>query len=200
VAIIHPTKEALINVVLDLLKTESLVEVHSEEVLHKSGISKGSMYHHFEDFQDLLEQAQVRRYGAFVDSSIVSITQLLVIEGKEEFKIALRSITQEIQSPNLKQQRLHRVKAIAATEMSPRMQKYMAVEQERLNLALTDLFRELQHRGWSNPKLEPRTLAIFFQAITIGQIVNDYADTQLNVDNWYWLLNSIMEELVLKTE
>ena len=199
-AIIHPTKEALINVVLDLLKTESLVEVHSEEVLHKSGISKGSMYHHFEDFQDLLEQAQVRRYGAFVDRSIVSIAHLLVIKDKEEFKIGLRSVTQEIQSPNLKQQRLHRVKAIAAAEMSPRMQKYMAVEQERLNLALTDLFRELQHRGWSNQKLEPRTLAIFFQAITIGQIVNDYADTQLNVDNWYWLLNSIMEELVLKTE
>ena len=91
-AIIHPTKEALINVVLDLLKTESLVEVHSEEVLHKSGISKGSMYHHFEDFQDLLEQAQVRRYGAFVDRSIVSIAHLLVIKDKEERSIDVHDV------------------------------------------------------------------------------------------------------------
>ena len=52
----HPTKEALIDAVLELLQSEHLVEVTSEEVLEKSGISKGSLYYHFEDFSDLLEQ------------------------------------------------------------------------------------------------------------------------------------------------
>jgi AcrR family transcriptional regulator len=196
--LIHPTKEALINIVLELLKTESLNEINSDEVLHKSGISKGSMYHHFEDFADLLEQAQVRRYGAFVDQSIIAIAQLLVIKDFDAFKIGLRGVTQINQSPDLKQQRLQRVKAIAEAEMSPRMQKYMAVEQERLNLALTDLFREIGHRGWANPKLQPQTLSVFLQAYTMGQIVNDYADTKMEIENWCLLLDTIMEEIILK--
>ena len=58
---LHPTKRALITTVLEQLKTLKPSEITSESVLDKSGISKGSLYHHFEDFDDLIETAQVIR-------------------------------------------------------------------------------------------------------------------------------------------
>ncbi len=56
----HPTKEELIQTVVVLLEGTTLNQITSEQVLAISGISRGSLYHHFEDFSELLELAQVR--------------------------------------------------------------------------------------------------------------------------------------------
>jgi len=196
----HPTKEALINTVLDILQTHTLTQINSDQVLQQSGISKGSMYHHFEDFSDLLEQAQVRRFASFVDRSVESISGLLSIQDREQFIEGLRAVTRITQSPNLKEQRLYRVKAIAEAETSERMRKNLAIEQERLSASLADLFREVVNRGWGNPNLNPQTLAVFIQAYTMGQIVNDYVETQMDLDNWLWLIDTIMQKVILNTD
>jgi AcrR family transcriptional regulator len=196
----HPTKETLIKTVLELLKTQSVDEINSDEVLEKSGISKGSMYHHFEDFSDLLEHAQVARFAGFVDRSIDSIASLLVIKDKQEFAEGLRGVTKFTQSTALKEQRLHRVTAISRAGVSERMRKNLATEQSRLTAALADLYREVVNRGWGNPKLKPETLAVFIQAYTLGQIVNDYVDDQMDLENWLWLIDTFMSDIALKSD
>jgi CDGSH-type Zn-finger protein len=68
---LHPTKEELIKYCrwfCWILLT--LDEITSENVLDISGISRGSLYHHFEDFSELLELAQVRRFASYVNKSI----------------------------------------------------------------------------------------------------------------------------------
>lgn len=44
----HPTRLYLIQTVEELLTTRPIYEVGSELVLAASGVSKGSLYHHFE--------------------------------------------------------------------------------------------------------------------------------------------------------
>lgn len=196
----HPTKETLIRTVLELLETRSVDEINSDEVLEKSGISKGSMYHHFQDFSDLLEHAQVARFASYVDRSIDSIAELLIIKNKADFLEGLRGVTKFTQSTALKEQRLHRVTAISRAGVSERMRENLATEQARLTAALADLFREVINRGWGNPKLKPETLAVFIQAYTLGQIVNDYVDDQMDLDNWLWLIDTIMIDVIMDTE
>jgi len=195
----HPTKEALIHTVLELLETQSVDVISSDEVLEKSGISKGSMYHHFEDFSDLLEHAQVARFASYVDRSIDSISALLVIQDKAEFEEGLQGVTRYTQSEALKESRLHRVTAISRAGVSERMRVHLAEEQARLTAALADLFREVVNRGWGNPQLEPQTLAVFIQAYTIGIVVNDYVDEKMNMENWLWLIDTIMSDVLMKT-
>ena len=125
----HPTKEALIDAVLELLQSEHLVEVTSEEVLEKSGISKGSLYHHFEDFSDLLEQAQVKRFANYVDETSAMIIQALQIQDRNKFVEAIRGVTRATQGEEMKQQRLYRVKAMAAAGQNDRMRTHYAIEQ-----------------------------------------------------------------------
>lgn len=196
----HPTKETLIRTVLELLRTQSVDEINSDEVLEKSGISKGSMYHHFVDFSDLLEHAQVARFAGYVDRSIDSIAELLVIKDKEQFLEGLRGVTKFTQSAALKEQRLHRVTAISRAGVSERMRENLGAEQSRLTAALADLFRECVNRGWANPKVKPETLAVFIQAYTLGNIVNDYVDEQMDLNNWLWLIDTIMNDVLFKVE
>ncbi len=58
---VHPTKTHLIETAVKLLDTQLPHEIAVDEILDKSGISKGSLYHHFEDLAELLEAAQVAR-------------------------------------------------------------------------------------------------------------------------------------------
>ena len=50
---VHPTKQTLIDTVLALMEKKSIEQISSDEVLEISNISKGSLYHHFEDFPEL---------------------------------------------------------------------------------------------------------------------------------------------------
>ena len=63
---VHPTKALLISTTVKLLDTKLPNEIAVDEILETSGISKGSLYHHFEDLSELLEVAQVERYAAWV--------------------------------------------------------------------------------------------------------------------------------------
>ena len=75
--LIHPTKEKLIQTFLDLSKTNSWHDITSDMVLETSGITKGSLYHHFDDFGELIETVRVRRFSQWVDESIISLTNHL---------------------------------------------------------------------------------------------------------------------------
>ena len=64
----HPTKRLLVETVVAMLETKKPNEILAEEVLESSGVSKGSMYHHFEDLQELVETAQLMRYSKWIDA------------------------------------------------------------------------------------------------------------------------------------
>ena len=49
----HPTKSLLISTTVKLLGTRLPGEIAVDEILDASGISKGSLYHHFEDLGEL---------------------------------------------------------------------------------------------------------------------------------------------------
>ena len=119
---------------------------------------------------------------------------------KQELLDGLRLVTRYTQSAELKEQRLYRVTAIANAGRSERMRKNLATEQNRLTAALADLFREVISRGWGNPKVQPQTLAVFIQAYTMGNIVNDYVDEKMDLENWLWLIDTIMSDVLMKVE
>lgn len=195
----HPTKETLISTVVKLLSDNPPDEISSDEVLEISGISKGSMYHHFEDFADLIEHAQVARFAGFVNQSIDSLNQLLLHSSdREEMLRGIKEVTRVTQSDLLKTQRLDRVTALAKAGHSQRMKENLAIEEDRLTEALADLFREVVNRGWGNAALDPISVAVLIQAYTMGKIVNDFAEHPMEPDRWLYLIDSLLEDLIFK--
>ena len=67
---LHPTAQKLVNTVIEMLRTTSYNNIKSESVLLKSGISRGPMYHHFANFEDLIETAQIQIYKEFASEAI----------------------------------------------------------------------------------------------------------------------------------
>ncbi|CAB4682541.1 MAG: TetR family transcriptional regulator [Actinobacteria bacterium] len=194
---LHPTKRALVQTVLDQLKTKKALDLTSELILEKSGISKGSLYHHFEDFDDLIETAQVFRYAAYVDQSIHLLTKVFqTAKNKEEMVTELKKVTRFTQSPDLMPQRMDRATSISIANANPRMMKKMNAQQDRLNEAIIDIFREARDRGWINKEIDLHAGALFIQAYTLGIIINDVSGKKIDITAWDELIDMFLEKVI----
>jgi AcrR family transcriptional regulator len=195
-ASLHPTKQTLLDTVVELLNSKVPAEINSEEVLEISGISKGSLYHHYADFSELIEQALIVRFARYVDASIAALSQVLrTAKSKTQLFEGLKQVTRHTQSEKMKDGRYERLGSMAAAIRSPRMQLALGAEQERLTEALADLFRESQERGWGNKDFQPRVIAVMVQAYTMGKIVDDITPTHMDSENWALLIDTFLERI-----
>ena len=193
---LHPTKQALITTVVTLLDSKGPEAINSDEVLEASGISKGSLYHHFQDFSELIEQALIFRFAGFVDSSVEMLKQVITTsKSRDELLIALKHVTRVTQSPEMKENRIERISAISSAMRNERMADALGVEQDRLTQALADLYRESQERGWGDPKIDPRVVAVMVQSYTLGKVVDDFTPEHMDGEKWSAVIDEVLEKV-----
>ena len=193
---LHPTKQALITTVMTLLDSKGPEGINSDEVLEASGVSKGSLYHHFQDFSELIEQALIFRFASFVDSSVEMLKEVITTaKSREELLVALKHVTRVTQSPEMKENRIERISAISSAMRNERMADALGVEQDRLTQALADLYRESQERGWGDPKIDPRVVAVMVQSYTLGKVVDDFTPEHMDGEKWSAVINEVLEKV-----
>jgi len=193
-SITHPTKTRLIETTAELLESQFPQDIQVDEILENSGISKGSLYHHFEDLGELLEDAQVHKYAAWVDRSIGLIVPVLSgAKNREDVIEGLRVLTKYTQSAEYRATRFYRARTLANSETSDRFKVSLGAEQDRLTAALEDLIAEAKNKGLFREHLDNRVIAVFIQSYTLGKIVDDIVPEPVPRENWD---NFILEMLI----
>jgi AcrR family transcriptional regulator len=195
--IFHPTKEIMVRCVINLTKTQGIETITSDQVLEISGISKGSMYHHFKDFDELIEVAESVIYASVVDDVISRLsTALSISKSREDFLTAIAAITYGNQTPEKVEDRLSRITYLAQAISSERMKLSMGAEQERLTQGIADLIREAQERGWANPNLNALAASIFLQAFTVGRVIDYISDERVDDESWIFLIAQVVDRVI----
>lgn len=173
---------------------ESPARISAEEVLEISGISRGSMYYHFIDLDDLLETTQVYRYSKWVDSSIrFMYDYVITAQNRDELRASLRKLTEITQSDDRKSARAQRAQALALCATNERMAEKLSPEIQRLTDAITDVTNEVKNKGLFKDTVDARSLSTFIQAYTLGKIVNDFNPLPVSEANWIEFIMSIVE-------
>ena len=194
----HPTRDRLIETMVELLDGSDPEHITADQVLTASGVSKGSLYHHFEDFEDLLEAALIARFSVNVDATIEALAKILVtVNSREDLIAALRELNVYNQAQSRSSYRLERARAAGLTYSSPRFHEALGAEQKRLTEAFVDLFKEAQNKQWMSTSVDAHAAAVFVQAYTVGRVVDDIAPDKVDPDAWIDLIMTVIEKVIL---
>jgi AcrR family transcriptional regulator len=173
-----------------------LEEISAALVLERTGASKSSMYHFFEDFSELLEETFLVRFAASVEASGRAIKDIIKASTTQEgFFNAIEAVTKSSQARDNSAIRFQRARMLARCERNDRFRKSLGEIQENLTDFLAEAFEMAQQKGFVNHDFEPRTGAVFIQAYTLGKVVDDITQVHMNDDDWERLIGAVLRQV-----
>lgn len=193
----HPTKGLLLETAVSLIDEFGPQGFTVETLLETSKISKGSLYHHFHDFSDVIEQAQVARFSRYVDQDVALLVGLLKsATSREDLETKFSIIVQGAGMPGRDAARSDRAAILGMARHSKKFAEGLAVEQQRVTDVLTDIAREMQERGWINKELDAEVLAVFVQAYSMGFVLNDNTTNPVSIDRWSDFISMMLSKVL----
>lgn len=191
----HPTREKLIEVTVQLIGEVGVEAVETAEVLERAGVTTGALYHHFRDMNHLLEEAMARRFPVGVRESLVMLKDgLAKATNLADYQQFMRNLTEVSQAPANRPRRTERAHYLALAFASESFREVIAEQQTEMTAELTDVLQGVQQRGWLRKDLNPKAVAVFIQAYTLGRIIDDISNDPLDPAEWNRLIITVMLE------
>lgn len=200
--VMHPTKAALVAEVVMRLDALQPHDIGVDEVLRTTGISRGSLYHHFENFEHLLETALTVRYASSIDQTVQAMQELVSRQlSKTDFLKHIEDLNRFVHTRERRNFRLERARILAAAEGKPRFEAIVGRESARLTAAVAAMVERAMELGYFQRQNDPKAVALLVQAYTLGRIVDDF-NTEDPVDNdaWVELVGRILREILVEPD
>jgi len=193
----HPTREKLVLTMVEMLDGPDPEHVTVEDVLSRSGVSRGSLYHHFEDFEELYETGLAYRITQWVTDSAEAIENMFLnASSSHDIREGVRAITAATQGANRRLNRLERARAFGLAGFNPRFQAVLGVEQARMTEVFRSLIERAKERGWVKPSVDPMAMAVFIQAYTLGRVVDDISPDKVDPEKWTELIDDVVVQIL----
>ena len=179
---LHPTAQQLVDVVIEMMAENPYDTLKSEIVLERCGLSRGPLYHHFVDFQDLIETAQIQIYQRYATGISQALADLIAsCTESEQLKIGFASFVNQVSNEATVKSRLQLIGIVHNAHATAEFRKKFLPVQEQINLSWIEMYRFCLDRGWADPTIEPRAFALLMQSTVFGRIMNNISGDKLEL-------------------
>lgn len=193
----HPTKQHLLETATYLIEEHGAQGFTVEQLLEMSHISKGSLYHHFTDFADVITQSQTARFAKYVAEDIEMLTTVMVnTTSREDLLARLEQVARVAHGPSRTARRLDRAAIISSAQFSETGRAQLAATQQLLTDAISDLVRELQERKLIDVVVDAKAFSTFIQAYSLGLVLNDVTEHPVDEEVWLALIGRMLRGLI----
>ncbi len=192
----HPTAVKLLDAVSVMLDGENPNDIFVDDVLRKSGVSRGSLYHHFGDYPSLIHAALLRRFALNVVNDAAAMMQIAEsATSKDDYWERISHLSAMTQVPERAPVRAERARLISLARSDEEFAKVLAREQDRLTQSMGEAVALAQHKGWVKESLDPRAVAVFLQAYSLGRAVDDVSGERLPNGAWVSVIDTVLASL-----
>jgi AcrR family transcriptional regulator len=189
----HPTKRLLIDQVKLMMKSRLSRQIGSEEILTGALISKGSLYHHFKDFSELIEVAQIEIYRANSNQQVLTIANEISDQTNPQECYETVCNFMKIKKESLSLfERQERAIIIADALLGPRLNIELKQAETETLLAWKTLFEKCVQFGWGDPALHGDSIALMTEVILNGRLAGDISLEFVSIQRWLVLLNGFI--------
>lgn len=189
----HPTAVTLMDTVSKMLDSDKPHDILVDEVLKVSGVSRGSLYHHFGDFPGLVQATLLHRFSANVVADSKAMRDVAdKATSQDDYWTKIRHLSALTQVPERAPVRAERARLVSLASSDEAFGKALAHEQEILTQGMADAIAHAQHKGWVKTDLSARAIAVFLQAYSLGRAVDDIAEVHVPNAEWHVIVESVL--------
>lgn len=163
------SRQGLIDAALDIIVANGIDALRIEDVCERVGVTKGSLYWHFQDRQGLIREAlfeQLRRLSAeqieALDEAIDSGAS------RDEYLMRVAGTLVDPFDPEEAEARWQRWEMLATTRRDPELRDVMADLQRRHQRYLVSIMSKAQERGILRRDADPAAVAAAINALALG--------------------------------
>lgn len=187
----------LIEAALKIILEHGVDAVRIDAVATEVGVTKGSIYWHFEDRHGLIKAALAEQIRKLSAETVLAVSDALSVSTTKADYLA--RITPFIIDPfdNAKaKERWARLAVLAETQNDPELKSMMRDVQSRHLEVVVELMTEAQERGFLRADLDPRAVAVALSVINIGStIIEVLGDNGPKQDDWWALISFFIDAL-----
>ena len=168
------TRQRLIDLALIELDKNGLSGFDLDDLLAKSKISKGSLYHHFGSKNGLIIAAEVHLLLATYEQGN-RLLRLLVENSKnaDEFASHMELMVRTATNDESQESRRRRLRAIALAQNNPTLAEKIRINQIEGSNYLAETMQIAVDKGWLRPDINVRAFSYWQQGMFFGHKLLD---------------------------
>jgi AcrR family transcriptional regulator len=192
------TRDRVLSVALAQVTQGGEAAVRIDEIRDLSGVSIGSIYHHFGDREGVIAAAQLRRFAQYAEAEIAALSEIVMTSGTvAEFRDAILELMWLSHSELRRGERWGRVGVLASTIGREDLRREIETVQTRLTDEFQAHVAQGQARGFFRSDLDARAIAWVIEAYSLGLVLNDVDLRAVDEDQWAAVLGAVLDGVIV---
>jgi AcrR family transcriptional regulator len=192
------TVERALKVVGEILDAGGEASLRLADVSRRSGVSVGSLYHHFGSREGLISAARERQFTKSLPSQVKDeVAYLAAASSPEEFLDRFDEVSRAGDDPQRAVGRRRRFEMIGAAARRPgHLGGILGMQTAHVDL-FEELVRSIKARGWLPDDVDARAFALLLHATSMGRVLLEIDEEPVSLDDWHRVVRSVVEGLVV---
>jgi AcrR family transcriptional regulator len=167
------------------IRTGGEASVRIQDISTQTGVSIGSIYHHFQDRDGLIRATYSHNYARVVETDLPLVKDFLqTVSSRDDMMDRYQEMVDFVLNHYTHQSALDRAAIIGNSAGRPLMQAELSKVQHILNENGADLMRLAAERGMLKEHLNPRAAAMVFLGILFGRAVAELDTEPVSAEDW----------------
>ncbi len=179
------TVDLVLKAVIRRLEESGESHLTIDDILLETGVSKGSLYYHFGDREDLIYAARIAQYSSYIENDSKELRNgLLTCTTFDQFVENLLGLTILSMQKNDRKIRAMRLNAISSAYGRPDLWYALQEKQHQYTNVITEFFQYGQKMGWVRTDVTAHALGVFVQGHALSRILVDLDHNELEAESW----------------